>query len=432
LAAFVCASCGQTPFSQKEDGPNIILISIDTLRADHLHGYGYERETSPTLDSLMQKGVSFRQAISPAPWTLPSHVSLFTSLYPHTHGVIAQTLALNEEVTTLPMALKSAGYTNGAVTTMPHLTPRHGFGRGFEFYICEEVPAPIAFKRSLEWLSRVESKRFFFFLHLFDVHTDYTPLPRYLEMFESPYEGEIAGKASTLYKVRSGEVVLSDEDVRRLIALYDGGIRQLDDRLGVFLAALERKNLLSNTVVIITADHGEEFLDHGGVLHDNTLYDELIRVPLIMFGPGVPAGKVVEKQVEIIDIMPTILELSGAKAPPNMEGRSLLPLITQDDPEWTELAFAEADWKNEVYDVKRAVRTGRYKLYYDRHTKEEELYDLLLDPAEKRNILKELPDVAASLRKELKAWMATERGRPAKMRLTEDEKKRLRALGYFD
>jgi arylsulfatase A-like enzyme len=359
-------------------------------------------------------------------------MSLFTSLYPHTHGVIAQKLALNEDVTTLPVALKDVGYTNGAVTTMPHLTPRHGFGRGFDSYICEEVRAPIALGRALEWLNQVESERFFFFLHLFDVHTDYAPLPRYLEMFESSYEGEIAGKASTLYKVRSGEVALSDEDVRHLIALYDGEIRQLDDRLGIFFDALEQSNMLSNTVVIITADHGEEFLDHGGVLHDNTLYDELIRVPLIMFGPGVPAGKIVEKQVEIIDIMPTILELCGAKAPPNMQGRSLLPLITQDDPEWTELAFAEADWKNEVYDVKRAVRAGRYKLYYDRRTKEEYLYDLLLDPGEKINVIDTHPDIAVSLRRKLKEWMATERGKPVPMELTEGEKERLRALGYMN
>jgi len=428
---FAGISCGRGP-SRDGDRPNIILISIDTLRADHIHGYGYARETTPTLDGLMRRGTSFFNAISSSPWTLPSHASLFTSLYPHTHGVTSEFLALDEEVATLPVLLRDSGYATAGFATMPHLSPRHGFGRGFDAYVCEEVRGVVALERALKWLAQVEHERFFLFLHLFDVHTDYSPQAQYLRMFESSYEGDVDGRGETLYRVREGELALSEEDIKHLTALYDAEIRQLDSALGMFFKALEQRNMLSSSVVIVTSDHGEEFLDHGGVLHGQTLYDELVKVPLIIAGRGIPAGRSVKEQVQVIDIMPTILELCGARIPRGLEGRSLLPLVLDENPEWTELAFMEADWRNEKHDIKRAVRTGRYKLYYDRHTKREELYDLAVDPAEKQNIVQARPEVAESLRGKLKEWMATERGRPRSIRLTDKERERLRALGYLD
>jgi choline-sulfatase len=164
------------------------------------------------------------------------------------------------------------------------------------------------------------------------------------------------------------------------------------------------------------------------VLHSRTLYDELIKVPIIVVGPGIPAGKVIKEQVQSIDIMPTILELCGADAPPGMQGHSLLPLIEQEDPEWSEVAFAETGAGPEA---KRSVRTGRYKLYYDGDSGEEELYDLLLDPAERTNILEAEPDLAEALRVKLKEWMTTRRGNPATITLTKEEEEMLRALGYL-
>lgn len=426
------ASCGQGTDSAESKRPNIILISIDTLRADHIHGYGYPLETSPTLDSLMNRGTSFLNTISAAPWTLPAHVSLFTSLYPHSHGVTWEMLALEEAVQTLPMALKKAGYETIGLATMPHLSPRHGFGRGFDFYFCQEVPAPIVLGEALKRLNDVQSENFFLFLHLFDVHTDYSPLPQYLEIFESSYDGGIDGTGKTLYKIRDRELALSPEDLRHLIALYDAEIRQLDSALELFFNALEKRGLVDESVVIVTADHGEEFLDHGGVLHGRTLYDELIKVPLIIAGPGIPKGKAIQKQAELIDIMPTILDIGGARKSYRMEGRSLLPLIEDEGNEWEEIAFAEADWRNEKHDIKRAVRTEKYKLYYDRHTKREELYDLALDPGERNNIIESNPEAAEPLRKRLFEWMATERGNPGKIFLTEEEKEQLRALGYMN
>lgn len=432
LAAPMFMSCENTFFSKTESRPNVILISIDTLRADHLHGYGYGPETSPTLDNLMRRGSSFSAAISSAPWTLPSHVSLLTSLYPHSHGVISESLALNDDVATLPALLKKAGYRTAGFTTMPHLSPRHGFGRGFDAYMCEEVPAPTALERALRWVDGIGAEKFFVFIHLFDVHSDYDPSERFLEMFEESYAGDVDGKGKTLYRIRDGELELSTEDLRHLIALYDAEIRQLDNNIGMFFAAMESRGLLGDTVVIVTSDHGEEFLDHGGVLHGQTLYDELVRIPLIIAGPGVPEGKSVNKQVQAIDIMPTILDLCGVGIPFEAQGRSLVPLMRGQDPEWTEVAFIEADWRNRKHDIKRAIRTGRYKLYYDRLSGSEELYDLVADPGEKNNILETHPEIADPLRKQLRQWMATDRGRPVPIELTEKETERLRALGYLN
>ena len=432
LAALTCVSCDDTPPSKDKSRPNVILISIDTLRADHIHGYGYERETSPTLDGLMRRGSSFPTAISSAPWTLPSHVSLLTSLYPHSHGVISEPLALNENVATLPLLLKRAGYETAGFTTMPHLSPRHGFGRGFDAYMLEEIPAPAALERALRWLDSAKPENFFVFIHLFDVHSDYDPSERFLKMFEEPYSGDIDGSGRTLYKARDGELELSEEDLRRLITLYDAEIRELDNNIGLFLGALESRGFLEGAIVVVTSDHGEEFLDHGGVLHGQTLYDELVRVPLIMAGPGVPEGRSVEKQVETIDIMPTILDLCDVEIPSEAQGRSLVPLIRGNLSEWTELAFSEADWRNRKHDIKRAVRTGRHKLYYDRMTGSEELYDLIADPGETRNILAANPEIAERLRKQLKEWMATDRGKPVRIKLNEKEKERLQALGYLN
>lgn len=395
---FAALSCGDSSPSGSDGGPNIILISIDTLRADHIGGYGYERDTTPTLDKLMERGTSFSSAIAPSPWTLPSHASLFTSLYPHTHGVIDNFLALSEDVPTLGPILKRKGYKVAGFTASPNLDARHGYIRGFDAYACEEVRAPVICDRALRWLDLFPEEKFFLFLHFYDVHTDYEPLPQYLSKFETSYEGSLDGKVGTLYRVRRGEISVSEADVRHLINLYDAEIRQLDAALEMFFDTLEKKGMFSNTIVVITSDHGEEFLEHGGVLHGVTLYDELLRIPLIIAGPGIPAGRIREEQVQLIDVMPTILDLCDAGAPASLEGKSLVPLILGEDAEWTEIAFAEADHKNVKHDIKRAVRTDRYKLYYDRHTKEEELYDLALDPGEQRNVIQSRPEVARSLR----------------------------------
>jgi arylsulfatase A-like enzyme len=423
--------------SNKEDGnaeahPNIILVSIDTLRADHIHGYGYGPQTTPFLDSLMRRGTSFSNAISPAPWTLPSHLSLFTSLYPHTHGVVHDQLALNDDVITLPMLLQRAGYQTGGFASCLYLFPGYGFDRGFDYYIeRNEFPAPVLGNEAFDWLLQTEPGNFFLFLHFYDVHPPHDPQEKYLNMFESSYGGNLTGDVEDLLNARAGAVTLSDEDRRHLKALYDAEIREVDESLAAFMNALNGRGYLDNTLIIILSDHGEEFFDHGGVLHSRTLYDELIRIPLIVVGPGIPAGKRIEEQVQLIDVMPMILDACGIRPPREIEGKSLLPLISGDAADWEQVAFAEADKDNEKPDIKRAVRTEKYKFYYDRLTGEEYLFDLSLDPAETESILDAEPELGKMHREQLREWMDTKRGNPKKIVFTESEKELLRALGYL-
>lgn len=412
--------------------PNIILISIDTLRADHVHGYGYERQTTPFLDSLIRRGTSFSNAISSAPWTLPSHLSLFTSLYPHTHGVVNDQLALNDDVVTLPMLLQRAGYQTGGFASCLYLFPGYGFDRGFDYYIEKNIfPAPVLGKEAMDWLLQTKPGNFFLFLHFYDVHPPHDPQEKYVKMFESSYDGTFSGDTESLLKVREGELVFSDEDRRHLKVLYDAEIRQLDESLATLMNAFDAAGYLDNTLLVVFSDHGEEFFDHGGVLHSRTLYDELIKVPLIVVGPGIPAGKRIDEEVQLIDVLPLILDACHIKPPRGIEGESLLPLISGTAINWKQIAFAEADKDNAKEDIKRAMRTNNYKFYYDRLTGEEDLFDLSLDPAETKSVLEENPDMAKMYRDQLRLWMNTKRGNPKKISFTENEKELLRALGYL-
>ena len=412
--------------------PNIILISIDTLRADHIHGYGYEPQTTPFLDSLIRRGTSFSNAISPAPWTLPAHLSLFTSLYPHTHGVVQDQLALNDDVVTMPMLLQRAGYQTGGFASCMYLFPGYGFDRGFDHYIeRNEFPAPVLGKEAFDWLQQTEPGNFFLFLHFYDVHPPHDPQEKYLKTFESSYDGSFTGDVEDLLKAREGSLAFSDEDSRHLKALYDAEIRQLDESLAAFMDTLKGRGYLDNTLLIVLSDHGEEFFDHGGVLHSRTLYDELIRIPLIAVGPGIPAGNRIDEQVQLIDVMPMILDACRIKPPRGIEGKSLLPLISGDAIGWEQVAFAEADKDNEKADIKRAMRTDKYKFYYDRLTGAEYLFDLSLDPAETKSILEGEPELGKMHRERLRGWMDTKRGDPKKIVFTESERELLRALGYL-
>ncbi len=436
LLGLVCIGIvGVRIFSRKSVArPNVILISIDTLRADHLHGYGYPRETSPFLDSMMEKGTAFLNCISPCPWTLPAHLSMFTSLYPNSHGVIQEGLCLPKNVETFPPVLKKQGYKTAAFATCGYLSPRYGFGRGFDAYVCQEVAAPIVCKDALEWLETTPpDENYLLFLHLYDVHCDYTPAAQYLNMFDAGYKGNIDGKLNTLNKIMYGEIKPTKEDLQHVISLYDAEIRQLDAALATFFHALEQRKLLENTIVVITADHGEEFLEHGRMLHGASLYDEVLRVPLIMVGPKIPPSKRISSQVELIDIMPTVMELCDSQSPSGIQGRSLVPFLTGNGEPWERAAFAEADNKNAELDIKRVIRTDQYKLYYDRLSGMQELYDLAADPREQTNVLKEHPQKASELLEQLQEWMKqnTRRGEPGSIVLTDSEKERLKALGYL-
>jgi arylsulfatase A-like enzyme/TolA-binding protein len=436
-------------FLQK-DNPNIVLISIDTLRADHLSCYGYSKKTSPHIDKLAEEGTLFSQNISAAPWTTPSHMSIFTSLYPILHEVNEMRKRLDEKRVTLAEVLKKNGYTTAAFISAPTMLPYElGFGQGFDLYDDYTVTFDIHFnlfrknERKLtnndhpinplthwmvtNWLERNHKKSFFIFLHYWDPHYEYEPPPPYNRMFNPDYKGEITGN------VEGVKLGMDEEDFNHIVSLYDGEIRYTDEYVGLFLQKLKELNLLDKTLIILTSDHGEEFLEHGGSMHGKTLYDELIHVPLIIRYPSlIPKGEVISAQVRTVDIMPTILALLGISIKEKIDGLSLLPLIQKEKRNKRE-AFSE------TYPCLKSLRTEELKFINNLKKEEKEFYDLSKDPKEKTNLIGEREE-AKIFDQNLANWMNSQeellaslpKSRPtSKIEIDPEVRERLRAMGYL-
>ena len=323
---------------------NVVLISIDSLRADHLHSYGYPRSTSPNLDRVAKQGALFENVIAESSWTLPTHVSMLTGLSSDVHGVERDELRLGREVPRLASRLREEGYRTKGIYSGPYLDPIFGFGVGFDEYEAaygapgsedleresQEVGAwrsvmreanqrshrtitsPELTKKAIEFVGRDSNEPFFLFLHYFDVHYDYIPTESLWREFDPDYEGDLSGE-----NFRNNPAIHPDmdpTDLAHLIALYDAEIRFTDEHIGYLFDALERNGLTERTLLIVTADHGEEFFEHGGKGHRRTLFDEVLKVPLLLRLPNqVPAGLRVSSQVRHIDLMPTILSLLAAR-----------------------------------------------------------------------------------------------------------------------
>jgi arylsulfatase A-like enzyme len=419
---------------------NLILVSIDTLRADRLGCYGYARPTSPALDRLAARGVLFEQALSPAPWTVPAHASLLTGREPRSHHVRTARGLLDPAIPTLAQWLAARGYDTAAIVNTHFLDSRRGLTRGFAHLstVPEAEGTGSAAQRvhelALRWLAASHERPFFLFLHHYDVHGDYAPEPAYRAMFTSPYDGPATGTTLQLGRVRRGELKLRQRDARHLSDLYDAGIRQLDDELGRFLARLERAGKLDDTLLVVTSDHGEEFLEHGDVFHGRTLYSELVRVPLLVSGPGVPRGRRVAVPVSLVDVVPTASALLGVPPPPGVEGRDVGPAWRggADSGDGRSFGFAADHWMAQAPGAfRRAVQRDGWKLHYSHPEGRLELYDLASDPGELRDVAAEHPERVAELRPALDAWLA--RGEQGEtLELDADEAERLRALGYGD
>ena len=309
----------------------MILITIDSLRADHLGCYGYGPPTSPALDAFAREGVLFRHAYAASPWTLPSHASLFTGLYEDTHGIGEENVALKKSAPTLAARLAGAGYRTGAVVCAPLLRRVFGLDAGFEDYDTELIAktfvqarlvkvGPSVTKKALDWLDHGDGRPFFLFLHYWDVHYDYNPPKEYADLFDPGYEGKIDG--IDIYNRTDIVPGMDPRDLAHLKALYDGEIRYTDDALGALLEGLKKRGLDKTTMVWITADH-------GGKGHTTTCYEELVRVPLLAQIPWIePARSVMDAPASLVDLFPTILDLLEVPAgKTDLQGRSLAPLI---------------------------------------------------------------------------------------------------------
>lgn len=438
--------------------PNILLVSIDSLRSDHVHAYGYPRETTPTLDGLAREGVRFHTVVSPTSWTLPAHLTLLTALPPERHGVVADGQRLRADALFLQKVLWQAGYTTAGFVCAPYLDAAYGFSQGFDHYDDYSI-AKWSFEASYrgatsprllglvsDWLAGWDTagrqRPFFIFLHMWDVHYDYTPPPPYDTMFDPDYRGSVTGEDFELgTQVHPG---MAARDLAHVIALYDGEIRYTDHYLGLVLERLRALGVLDQTIVVVTADHGDEFLEHGRKGHKQALYDESILVPLIIRYPDkVPAGRVVTEQVRLMDVGPTIVALAGLPRPPDFgvaaavgpyAALDLGPWITAPPDRRPHALPAFSDLVGDAPVPIASVRTPEFKLIQEQGDgSHEELYALSTDPGEHTNLLPGTVSAASPLRQELSDWRSnwSDTRLAAAAALDAEHQERLRALGYL-
>jgi len=374
--------------------PNLILISLDTLRADHLGCYGYPKNTTPHIDKLARQGVVVKTAISQAPFTMSSHMSLLTSLYPSFHGVNKlRDSYLDSKVTTLAEALYNQGYRTWAITGGGQLSSNYGFAEGFETFIeyNNKTDVERKVKETIGFLDQQKNNNFFVFFHTFRPHAPYRAPAPYNTMFDPDYQGDVTGDTATLNEINSGKRQVTARDIEHIESLYDGDIRHTDEALAPLFDYLRSSKLDSNTLIVITSDHGEEFGEHGKVaLHSHTLYDELLQIPLILVAPKLlPSGKVLQNQVRSIDIAPTILELFGVQKVEAMQGSSLVNLIRSGaDKNPEHYAYSERLATDNTY--LRSVRSPSFKFICqenrDNHDRQYYYFNLQSDPHEQKNI----------------------------------------------
>jgi arylsulfatase A-like enzyme len=321
------------------DQPHIIFIVVDAVRADHLSGAGYARPTTPNVDTrLVTPGALFADVTSASSWTYPANAAMLTSHTPRRIGVdwASHTGSIPESQTMLAEYLHDAGYATAGFISAYWMQEKFGFDQGFDAYtFTAENRAANINQLAMEWLDinwqppKSDSQPLFLYLYYFDPHTYYTPPPPYDIMYDNTYTGTLTGEVYMHgQQVVSGDIVPTERDIEHLIALYDGEITYWDAQFGQMLDFLDGKGLLQNSIIVLTSDHGQMFGEQGKWVHHNSLYEEVLRVPLVLRYPGViTPGTVITAPVHHMDVTPTILDLLGLPAPEQMEGTSLLPLL---------------------------------------------------------------------------------------------------------
>jgi arylsulfatase A-like enzyme len=431
LALFLASRVTDTPPATPK---NLILISLDTLRADHIGAWGYGRPTTPRLDEFFSEATVFRRAVAQANATIASHASLFTSQYPT--SVVFGTKLL-EGTHTLAQQLHSAGFQTGAEVDGGNLSREFGFDRGFESYQDSRGSAQDLVDRAENWVEAHADAPFFLFLHTYEPHTPYNDRREHVELFgdAARFTEEELG-ASFFADLEEKGVRVSDGDLQEFIARYDAGIRRTDDAIGGFLDFLDQRGLLETTLIVLTSDHGEEFLEHGRFGHFQIFLDPNLRVPLAFRLPGSP-GRVFEETVELTDIIPTVRQLFGLPLLEGFVGRDLSPQIlfgARPDP--SRVAYSQAGFGRGFH----TVIDGRHQLLVKRDTGRAELFDLESDPQARVNIASEFPGKVAELRAVLDSRLSAsqaagharrQRVRQKPLELDERRQQELKALGYI-
>lgn len=408
----------------------VILISIDTLRRDHVGAYGYPRPTTPRLDGLARGGLLCEDAVSTSSWTLPAHLSMLTSADPGAHGGTDMKHGYNRRPASLAATLQGAGYATQAVTSHLYVSSVYGLDAGFDHMdFHQDRKAKDVVDRAIDILDRVGDRPFFLFLHFYDPHWHYDPPEATLRLFETGYSGKLTGNWKD-FSTRDRSQI-SPADLEHLLALYDGEIRYTDDEVGRLLDHMKTRGLDRGTLMVVTSDHGEEFLEHGSWEHQKTLYEEVIRIPMVVHGPGI-APRREAQQVSLLDVAPTVLAWAGVADPGRPSGKSLLTSPGERE------AYGETD---HTADGTRKLFLrgggGRWKTILSLARGEpkvtaEEWYDLASDPGESKNAPPR-ESVAEGIRERAvgrwKAARGAGEGAPA-VQLTPEQAERLKALGY--
>ncbi len=476
LAALLAAACGggggrparESGRSAPSAKTSILLVVVDTLRADHLGAYGFRGEISPHVDALATRGVRFERYTTVVPTTLASFTSMLTGRHPHAHGVFRNGVRWPDGLEGIQSAFAGGGYETAAFIASWCLSSEFGLARGFDHFdqnltvaFAEDPnnrlvrPASEVTSAAIAWLTgRRADRPFFAMVHYFDPHAPYQPPPPYDTMFDPGYRGPVTGSMPDIdvaRRVLAASKGVHDANTRHLEALYDGEIRFADDEIGKLLAALDRLGLAGSTLVVFTADHGETLAEHEDFFnHGPSVYDTEIRIPLIVAGPGIGgAGTVAARPACNIDLAPTLLEYAGLPIPQGYEGHSFLATLGKPEPGSSpagRLLFAEATkpqaveqgqrWPNRL--KARCVLRGTWKVIHTPWLHDRwEMYDLASDPLERKDLWGGAPSLPRAtvdeLSKALDWWSRIEPGgRPPEAPQDAETLKRLRALGYVD
>ncbi|MBD3260471.1 MAG: sulfatase-like hydrolase/transferase [Candidatus Altiarchaeales archaeon] len=355
-------------------GYNVILLSVETTRADHLGLYGYGRPTTPFLDEYGGGCLVFEGAYAQAPWTRTSMASVVTSRYPRRHGVLTESPRhrLDEGFTTLAEVFSGNNYSTAAYIGHANLKSEFGFSQGFDVYVeLINRRADVLLDSALSWINEAEDP-FFVWIHLVDPHETYDPPKEYLRLFvESETEIKPHHTTRPYLEGLAGGGDLTSQQLNHLIGLYDGELCYVDDAVKRFISNLP-EGVLDDSIVVVTADHGEEFMDHGGLLHGHSLYNELIHVPLLLCADGIEPGRR-GGRVELIDVYPTLVGLTGLSGGDwGLEGDSLLD-------EGGGVVYSESDFRGHHLS---AFFAGEVKVIHDWSSNETRLFNLSADPLE--------------------------------------------------
>ncbi|NQZ95112.1 MAG: sulfatase [Myxococcales bacterium] len=451
LAATGCGEGGSTDAARPLDyAPNVLLLSVDTLRADHLGAYGYSPPTSPNLDRLAAEGALFESAFAQRSQTWPSMTSVLTSLQPREHGVRENGAKLGPGIATLPEMLKARGYQTAAFLTNMKHAPNRGFDEK-AFAKREDRDAHVN-QMALDWLRNRAREPFFGWVHYIAPHRPYAPPEVFAERFVTEYSGAVDGSYESLAAVTREQRSLDDADLAHLNGLYDAEIAYVDSLIGELLEGLSERGLDERTLVVVVGDHGEELYDHNFYFfHSCSIYDSTLRIPLVMRWPGrLRAETRVDGVVQSIDLAPTVLELLGLPRPSSLSGRSLVAVLRGGPVEPDPLAAAFAEIGAEV----RSIRTARWRYVENPNAHRPDcrpyrdawaegrrdlfypiarraLYDLDADPGEGENVLDRYPKVAARLAARLHAAFAGAPADASVVELDPDVETELRELGYI-